>query len=80
MTHTLSPIKEKCFKEIFYFTPLTTEEVLSEFDKLDHTKYPTGNSINLFKDNSNICAPILTNILNIVLHQKRSFSGSTEIS
>ena len=57
-------IKEKSFKEIFDFTLLTTDEVLSEINKLDHTKSTTGISISLLKDNSDICAPILTNIFN----------------
>ena len=57
-------IKEKSFKEIFDLTLLTTDEFLSEINKLDHTKSTTGISISLLKDNSDICAPILTNIFN----------------
>ena len=33
-------------------------------EKLDHTKSTTGVNIKLLKDNSDICAPILTNIFN----------------
>ena len=61
---SIKAIKQKDFKEVFDFTLLTTKEVLSELNKLDPTKSTTGISISLLKDNSEICAPILTNIFN----------------
>ena len=35
-----------------------------ELENLDHAKSTTGLNFKLLKDNSNICAPILTNIFN----------------
>ena len=61
---SIKAIKQKDFIEVFDFTLLTTEEILSELNKLDPTKSTTGISISLLKDNSEICAPILTNIFN----------------
>ena len=61
---SIMAISQNNFKEVFDFTLLTTEEVLSELNKLDPTKSTTGISISLLKDNSEICAPILTNIFN----------------
>ena len=40
-------IKEKNLKEIFEFTLLTTEEVLPEMNKLDHTESTKRISISL---------------------------------
>ena len=61
---SITAIKQKDFKEVFDFTLLTTEEVLSEMNKLDQTKSTTRISISLLKDNSETFAPILTNLFN----------------
>ena len=61
---SIKTIKQKHFKEVFDFTLLKTEEVLTEISKLNYTKSTTGISISLFKDNSEICTPIKTSIFN----------------
>ena len=61
---SITAIKQKGFTEAFDFTLFATDDVLSEINKLDPTKSTTGISIRLLKENSDICAPILTSIFN----------------
>ena len=61
---SITAIKQKGFTEEFDFTLFATDDVLSEINKLDPTKSTTGVSIRLLKENSDICAPILTSIFN----------------
>ena len=61
---SITAIKQKGFTEAFDFTLFATDDVLSEINKLDPTKSTTGVSIRLLKENSAICAPILTSIFN----------------
>ena len=48
----------------FNFTKFSLDDNSSELNKLDHTKSTTGVNIKLLKENSETCAPILTNIFN----------------
>ena len=61
---SITAIKQKGFTETFDFTKFSVDDVSAELEKLDHTKSTTGVNIKLLKDNSDICAPILTNIFN----------------
>ena len=74
---SIMAISQNNFKEVFDFTLLTTEEVLSELNNLDPTKSTTGISISLLRDN-NLCSHTDKHIQ--CVHQKRSCSGSTKIS
>ena len=56
--------------ETFEFNLLTVEEVSTEICKFDSKKSSTGVSIGLLKDNVDICAPILTDILNSCLKRE----------
>ena len=56
--------------ETFKFNLLTIEEVSTEICKLDSKKSFTGVSIGLLKDNVDICALILTDILNSCLRRE----------
>ena len=56
-------IEQKGFTDTFDFTKLFIDLPVA-LNKLDHTISTTGVNIKLLKDNSNIFAPIFTNIFN----------------
>ena len=53
---SIKVIKQKDFKEVFDFTLLTTEEVLSEFNKFDPTKSTTAS------EHSELCIKIIQEV------------------
>ena len=57
-------IEQRRTPDTFDFTKFSVDDVSSELNKLDHTKSTTGVNIKLLKENSETCAPILTNIFN----------------
>ena len=59
-------VKSKGFSEKFDFTLLSTEDVLSELNKLAHRKSTIGVNVKLLKENADICTLILTRILTLV--------------
>ena len=64
---SITDINSKGFSEKFDFTLFSTDDVLSELNKLDHMKSTTGINVKLLKENADICAPILTRIFNSCL-------------
>ena len=63
-------IKQKIGNETFAFNLLTVDDVSTEICRLDSKKASTGVSIGLLIDKVNICAPILTDILNSCLKRE----------
>ena len=52
---SISAIKEQTSGSMFNFNTVTTEDFVSDINKLDSKKSSTGVSISLFKENVDVC-------------------------
>ena len=56
-------VNSQRFSENFDFTLFSSDDFLSELNKLDRMKSTTRINVKLLKENADICAPILTRII-----------------